>query len=126
MAPRTSSRAKSKAVNYNEDSPGPEAKPTKATSKTTSKPASKPASSATLKRKAEAEDKEDKKTATSSTSETQSSAAPKKRKTKKSDDNGMPLAERTVVSALGKAMYIGAHVSAAGGAYWLRFLRCHT
>lgn len=41
---------------------------------------------------------------------------PKKRKTKKEkEDEAMPLAERTVVSSLKKAMYIGAHVSGAGG-----------
>ncbi|KAK2050292.1 apurinic endonuclease [Colletotrichum somersetense] len=36
-----------------------------------------------------------------------------KGKTKKEDD--MPLADRTVISSLKKAMYIGAHVSGAGG-----------
>ncbi|KUI53908.1 DNA-(apurinic or apyrimidinic site) lyase 1 [Cytospora mali] len=41
---------------------------------------------------------------------------PKKRKTKKEkEDDAMPLAERTVVSSLKRAMYIGAHVSGAGG-----------
>jgi len=40
----------------------------------------------------------------------------KKRKTKEDKDaESMPLATRTPVSALKKAMYIGAHVSAAGG-----------
>ncbi|KAH8890984.1 DNA-lyase [Thozetella sp. PMI_491] len=44
--------------------------------------------------------------------------ATKKQKTKvgKHDDN-MPLAERTAVSSLKKAMYIGAHVSGAGGVH---------
>lgn len=42
--------------------------------------------------------------------------APKKRKTKKDKEKDMaPLAERTAVSSLKKAMYIGAHVSGAGG-----------
>ncbi|ORY62313.1 xylose isomerase-like protein [Pseudomassariella vexata] len=46
--------------------------------------------------------------------------AAKKRKTPakskaKSSQDTMPLAERTVISSLKKAMYIGAHVSAAGG-----------
>lgn len=44
--------------------------------------------------------------------------APKKRKTAKKenkDEDMAPLAERTAVSSLKKAMYIGAHVSAAGG-----------
>lgn len=61
------------------------------------------------KRKAEPEDdeKEDAKSA---------KAAPKKRKTtKQKEEDSMPLADRTPISSLGKAMYIGAHVSAAGG-----------
>lgn len=37
---------------------------------------------------------------------------PKKRKTKGED---MPITARTVVGSLSKAMYIGAHISAAGG-----------
>ncbi|KAL3961608.1 hypothetical protein ACCO45_003131 [Purpureocillium lilacinum] len=44
--------------------------------------------------------------------------AAKKRKTakaKKEEQGGMPLTERTAVASLKKAMYIGAHVSAAGG-----------
>ena len=43
--------------------------------------------------------------------------APKKRKTKaaKADEPTMPLAERTPIASLKKAMYLGAHVSAAGG-----------
>lgn len=45
--------------------------------------------------------------------------APKKRKTKKDKEEDMaPLAERTAVSSLKKAMYIGAHVSAAGGTFF--------
>ncbi|XWW93228.1 hypothetical protein V2A60_001160 [Cordyceps javanica] len=41
---------------------------------------------------------------------------PKKRKTAKGkDEDTMPLGNRTAVSSLKKAMYIGAHVSAAGG-----------
>lgn len=41
--------------------------------------------------------------------------APKKRKTKIKEEDMAPLVERTTVSSLKKAMYIGAHVSAAGG-----------
>ncbi|KAL2262817.1 hypothetical protein VTK26DRAFT_9399 [Humicola hyalothermophila] len=43
--------------------------------------------------------------------------AAKKRKTatKKDADDSMPLAARTAVSSLKRAMYLGAHVSAAGG-----------
>jgi hypothetical protein len=44
--------------------------------------------------------------------------APKKRKTKKDKEaEAMPLAQRTAVSSLKRAMYIGAHVSGAGGEY---------
>lgn len=42
--------------------------------------------------------------------------AAKKRKTKAGkEDENMPLAARTAISSLKKAMYIGAHVSGAGG-----------
>ncbi|KAK5663445.1 hypothetical protein OQA88_3874 [Cercophora sp. LCS_1] len=43
--------------------------------------------------------------------------APKKRKTKDAatTDSNMPLAPRTAIPALKRAMYIGAHVSGAGG-----------
>lgn len=44
--------------------------------------------------------------------------APKKRKTKSKEEKeaeAMPLAARTLVGSLKKAMYIGAHVSGAGG-----------
>lgn len=41
---------------------------------------------------------------------------PKKRKTKKDKEaDAMPLAARTAVSSLKRAMFIGAHVSGAGG-----------
>lgn len=71
--------------------------------------ASKPTQSvAATKRKADSEPDAD--------SKVQASKAVKKRKGKgKGDEEAMVLAERTAVSALGKAMYIGAHVSAAGG-----------
>lgn len=65
---------------------------------------------ATAKRKADSEPDAD------VDSKTQASKAVKKRKGNgKGDEEAMILAERTAVSALGKAMYIGAHVSAAGG-----------
>lgn len=42
--------------------------------------------------------------------------AAKKRKTKaEKEDEKMPLAARTVISSMKRAMYIGAHVSGAGG-----------
>ncbi|PTB39730.1 hypothetical protein M441DRAFT_171967 [Trichoderma asperellum CBS 433.97] len=71
--------------------------------------ASKPTQSvAATKRKADSEPDAD--------SKAQASKTVKKRKGKgKGDEEAMVLAERTAVSALGKAMYIGAHVSAAGG-----------
>ncbi|KAM0259526.1 hypothetical protein ACHAQJ_003252 [Trichoderma viride] len=60
------------------------------------------------KRKAEPESDADTKT--------QTSKAVKKRKGKgKGDEETMPLVERTAVSSLNRAMYIGAHISAAGG-----------
>ena len=39
----------------------------------------------------------------------------KKTRKKKDEADGMPLAARTAVASLGRAMYIGAHVSGAGG-----------
>lgn len=49
-------------------------------------------------------------------SKAQAPKAVKKRKGQaKGDEAAMPLVERTAVSSLGKAMYIGAHISAAGG-----------
>ncbi|KAM0512189.1 hypothetical protein ACHAPE_009119 [Trichoderma viride] len=73
--------------------------------------ASKPKqSAAATKRKADSEPDGD------ADSKTQVTKAVKKRKGKgKGDEEPMILAERTAVSGLGKAMYIGAHVSAAGG-----------
>ncbi|KAK4165701.1 xylose isomerase-like protein [Cladorrhinum sp. PSN259] len=41
--------------------------------------------------------------------------APKKRKTASKGDDNVPLASRTEISSLKRAMYIGAHVSGAGG-----------
>ncbi|RCI11822.1 hypothetical protein L249_7377 [Ophiocordyceps polyrhachis-furcata BCC 54312] len=41
----------------------------------------------------------------------------KRTKTKAQRDENMALSERTAVSSLGKAMYLGAHVSAAGGVH---------
>ncbi|KAL7924973.1 xylose isomerase-like protein [Trichoderma austrokoningii] len=67
-------------------------------------------SAAATKRKADSEPGAD------VDSKTQVSKAVKKRKGKgKGDEEAMVLAERTTMSTLGKAMYIGAHVSAAGG-----------
>ncbi|KAM4059348.1 xylose isomerase-like TIM barrel domain-containing protein [Hirsutella rhossiliensis] len=115
---RTSSRRKP-AVDYSES---PATKAEAATSSTTAKattrveePPSKAASKATAKaaakRKAEPEAVE-----SDSGEVPRAAKRPKaKAKTKAKGDDSMPLAERTAVASLGKAMYIGAHVSAAGG-----------
>ncbi|KAJ4296004.1 DNA-(apurinic or apyrimidinic site) lyase [Collariella sp. IMI 366227] len=42
-------------------------------------------------------------------------AAKKRKTTKKNEEEAMPLAARTAVTSLKRAMYIGAHVSSAGG-----------
>lgn len=47
-------------------------------------------------------------------------AAKRQKTTKAKNQDTMPLAERTVVSTLKRAMYIGAHVSAAGGMFLTR------
>ncbi|KAF2970148.1 hypothetical protein GQX73_g3487 [Xylaria multiplex] len=57
-----------------------------------------------------------------STAEEPKAAAPKKQratkaKAKAKTEDPMPLAERTAITALKKAMYIGAHVSSAGGVH---------
>lgn len=97
-----------KEVSYNEDDTKDTNGAPKAPKleKKTEKPTPKKAAP---KRKAEPEDDEEK-------AEKPQKAAPKKRKTAKvKEEDAMPLAERTAVSSLGKAMYIGAHVSGAGG-----------
>ncbi|KAH8159604.1 hypothetical protein CIB48_g8644 [Xylaria polymorpha] len=66
---------------------------------------------APVKAKVEAED---------SAAEEPKAAAPKKRraaKAKTKPEDAMPLAERTAIASLKKAMYIGAHVSSAGGVH---------
>ncbi|TGJ88031.1 hypothetical protein E0Z10_g763 [Xylaria hypoxylon] len=55
-----------------------------------------------------------------SAAEEPKAAAPKKRratKAKAKPEDAMPLVERTAISSLKKAMYIGAHVSGAGGVH---------
>ncbi|KAF7535454.1 hypothetical protein G7Z17_g13200 [Cylindrodendrum hubeiense] len=102
-----SSPRKRQVVSYNEDNDDdvkPVSKP--AARKAISKPTGanpKPA----VKRKAEPEP-EPKESAPAT-------KTVKKRKTKAKDEDAMPLADRTAVPSLKKAMYIGAHVSAAGG-----------
>ena len=92
--PRASPRKKA-AVNYNEDD-GAKPKANGAATKTAAAP---------QKRKVEPAE--------------EVAAVPvsnKKRKVGKAKEgDAMPLAERTSTASLKKAMYIGAHVSAAGG-----------
>jgi len=57
-----------------------------------------------------------------SAAEEEPKSAPKKRKTAKSKtkpEDLAPLAARTVIASLKKAMYVGAHVSSAGGMWKL-------
>ncbi|KPM39990.1 hypothetical protein AK830_g6582 [Neonectria ditissima] len=94
-----SSPRKRQAVSYNADHDD-DVKPAVAR-RTTSKP------KAAVKRKAEPEPEEE--------APVQATKVAKKRKTKAKDEDAMPLADRTAVSSLKKTMYLGAHVSAAGG-----------
>jgi AP endonuclease 1 len=115
--PSRSSPRKRALVNYNEDKISATEVPATKISGSVKKAGSKlkqtVSKSLASKRKAEEDEQEpDEKPAVA-----QPAPAAKKRKTKGSSgsDDAMPLAERTAVSTLGKAMYIGAHVSAAGG-----------
>ncbi|KND90396.1 DNA-(apurinic or apyrimidinic site) lyase 1 [Tolypocladium ophioglossoides CBS 100239] len=111
--PRSSPRKKP-AINYSEDA---DVKPSAAKPSAAAKAlanikeaASKADAEVVPKRKAEAEAEPG--------TNGEASKAPKKRKTQAGKDAAsMPLAERTAVSSLKKAMYIGAHVSAAGGTF---------
>lgn len=134
MPPRTSPRKKAAAAAPAQDKATNGAavpKPTKPKTRTKAAPAA-AAAATTKKRKAAAAVKDDETTDAEQDHECDSHGeeeeeeeakkpAPKKRKTTASkkgnkDEASMaPLAERTAVSALKKAMYIGAHVSAAGG-----------
>ncbi|KAL2136025.1 hypothetical protein VTI74DRAFT_5761 [Chaetomium olivicolor] len=49
--------------------------------------------------------------------ETKKPPAKKRRTAKKDEEETMPLAARTAISSLKRAMYIGAHVSSAGGVH---------
>lgn len=103
---RVSPRKKA-TVSYSEN----DVKPAK-TNGTPSKAAAAKADAVSAKRKHAPEGKENEKPPA------EASAPPKKRKTakaKEEEEPAMPLAERTAVSGLKKSMYIGAHVSAAGG-----------
>jgi AP endonuclease-1 len=63
---------------------------------------------ASSKRKAKTEEEDD--------DDTEEKKVPKKRKTKEEKEaEAMPLAARTLIGSLKKAIHIGAHVSSAGG-----------
>ncbi|KAF3806675.1 DNA-(apurinic or apyrimidinic site) lyase 1 [Colletotrichum gloeosporioides] len=117
MPPRTSARRKAQAVVETkvEEKTTTKANGSKSATTTAAKTKTTAAPKAAPKRKVESEDEHEE---CGSCAEEEEKPA-KKRKTaakgkaKKEDD--MPLAERTAVSSLKKAMYIGAHVSAAGG-----------
>ena len=119
--PRQSPRKRA-AVNYDEDAGQ------KSNSYTAPKN-SKAKVTATSKRKIPSSptdnEEEDEEKATEGTQAKVESAQPvsKKRKTGKSkQDDAMPLSERTATSTLKHAMYIGAHISAAGGQPSLRLI----
>ena len=106
-----SSPRKRPLVSYKEDDGKPVTKPSVAgralgsLKSAAAKLAAKPAP----KRKAERDD-------AAELQPTVAASQPKKRKTATAkDEDTMPLADRTAISSLTKAMYIGAHVSAAGG-----------
>ncbi len=106
-----SSLRKRPTVSYKEEDDKPAQKPSVASKvlgslkSAAAQLAAKPAP----KRKAETDD-------TTDTKPLAPAPKPKKRRTAKAiDEDTMPLADRTAVSSLKKAMYIGAHVSAAGG-----------
>jgi len=115
---RTSSRTKA-TVNYNEDTDGTKAKGT--TVKAASKVKATAAKQTNGKRKIEEEEDKDVKGEVLEADEEEkkkpaAKPEPKKRKTKaEKEEDAAPLAERTPIPSLEKAMYIGAHVSAAGG-----------
>jgi AP endonuclease 1 len=78
------------------------------------------ATKANVKRKAAADDEDDDGDFHSAAEEKENIKPAKKAKTAKAkgkSGDDMKLADRTAISSLAKAMYIGAHVSAAGGKY---------
>ncbi|OHE96966.1 apurinic endonuclease [Colletotrichum orchidophilum] len=119
MPPRTSARRKAQAVVETkvEETTTTKTKGAKSTTVAASKTKSMTAKKPAAKRKAASDDEHE---SCGSGAEEEEEKPAKKRKTttakgkaKKEDD--MPLADRTAVSSLKRAMYIGAHVSGAGG-----------
>lgn len=121
MPPRTSARRKAQAVVETKveetTTTATRTNGTKSTSIAATQTKSTAAKKPVAKRKAASDDEHE---SCGSCAEKDEEKPAKKRKTaakgkaKKEDD--MPLADRTAVSSLKKAMYIGAHVSGAGGA----------
>ncbi|KAI9171920.1 Diacylglycerol O-acyltransferase 2A [Paramyrothecium foliicola] len=117
---RRSSARKKQPVNYNEDAerdvklPEPKTEPKSTPTKAKQTNSNIEPAINKGKRKAEVEADPDNKGEAASEA-VSAAGAPKKRKKKEKAEDAMPLAERTAVSSLKKAMYIGAHVSAAGG-----------
>ncbi|TDZ23692.1 DNA-(apurinic or apyrimidinic site) lyase 1 [Colletotrichum orbiculare MAFF 240422] len=121
MPPRTSARRKAQEVVKTEveekvttKTNGAESTTVATTKKKTAVTKVKPAPKAATKRKVESEDEHE----CGSCAEEEEEKPAKKRKTaakgKAKQQDDMPLADRTAVSSLKKAMYIGAHVSGAG------------
>ncbi|KAF5122126.1 DNA-(apurinic or apyrimidinic site) lyase 1 [Metarhizium anisopliae] len=109
--PRASPR-KRQVVSYNEDSDGAAPKTIKKSKSAVTKVATK----ITGKRKLDS--------VTEREGSTQSKKQQKRPKTNaKAEESAMKLADRTTMSSLTKAMYIGAHVSAAGGELWIELGR---
>ncbi|KZL85156.1 apurinic endonuclease [Colletotrichum incanum] len=119
MPPRTSARRKAQAVvetKVEETTTTTKTNGTKSTAVAATKTKNITSKKPDAKRKAASDDEHE---SCGSCAEEEEEKPAKKRKTaakgkaKKEDD--MPLADRTAVSSLKKAMYIGAHVSGAGG-----------
>ncbi|GKT41973.1 DNA-(apurinic or apyrimidinic site) lyase 1 [Colletotrichum spaethianum] len=119
MPPRTSARRKAQAVvetKVEETTTTTKTNGTKSTAVAATKSKTTITKKPSTKRKAASDDEHE---SCGSCAEEEEEKPAKKRKTaakgkaKKEDD--MPLADRTAVSSLKKAMYIGAHVSGAGG-----------
>ncbi|GKT55236.1 DNA-(apurinic or apyrimidinic site) lyase [Colletotrichum tofieldiae] len=119
MPPRTSARRKAQAVvetKVEETTTTTKTNGTKSTTVASTKTKTTTSKKPDAKRKAASDDEHE---SCGSCAEEEEEKPAKKRKTaakgkaKKEDD--MPLADRTAVSSLKKAMYIGAHVSGAGG-----------
>lgn len=130
--PRASPRKRA-TVNYNEDEKRPIAKLKKAPAKRMikaedevedeKKPIAK-TKKAPAKRKVKEEDEDEDEGDEKAHAVAAPKVVKKRRTTTKKEDDATPLAERTDVPLLKKAMYIGAHVSAAGGKGLFLLLEC--